>query len=74
MGTYLQWLCSVPPFTITSDMDQIRWSKWLESMQKDAECAFGILKGRWQILKLGIRIYGVDAVNIFWFTCCVLHN
>ena len=29
---YLQWSCTVPPFTITSDMDEIRWSKWLESM------------------------------------------
>jgi hypothetical protein len=48
---YLQWSCTVPPFTITSDMDEIRWSKWLESMWKDVECTFGILKGRWRILK-----------------------
>ena len=40
---YLQWSCTVPPFTITSDMDEIHWSKWLESMQKDVECTFGIL-------------------------------
>jgi len=26
--------------------DEMRWSKWLESMRKDVECAFGILKGR----------------------------
>jgi hypothetical protein len=43
---YLQWSCTVPPFTVTSNMDEIRWSKWLESMQKDVECTFGILKGR----------------------------
>jgi len=29
---YLQWSCTVPLFTITSDMDKIRWSKWLESI------------------------------------------
>ena len=29
---YLQWSCTVPPFTIISNMDEIRWSKWLESM------------------------------------------
>ncbi len=52
---YLQWSCTVPPFTITSDIDEIRWSKWLESMWKDVECTFGILKGRWRILKSGIR-------------------
>ena len=43
---YLRWLCTMPPFTITSDMDEICWSKWLESMRKDVECTFGILKGR----------------------------
>jgi hypothetical protein len=48
---YLQWSCTVPPFTITSNMDETRWSKWLESMRKDVQCTFGILKGRWRILK-----------------------
>ena len=71
---YLQWSCTVPPFTVTSDMDEIRWSKWLESMRKDVECTFGILKGRWRILKSGFRIEGVDAVDKVWLTCCALHN
>ena len=35
---------------------------------------FGILKGRWRILKSGVRISGVDAVDYVWFTCCALHN
>ena len=65
---YLQWLCTVPPFTVTSDMDEIRWTKWLESMRKDVECTFGILKGRWQILKSGIWIQGIDAVDNIWLT------
>ena len=43
-------------------------------MRKDVECTFGILKGRWRILKSGVRIYGVDSVDYVWFTCCVLHN
>jgi hypothetical protein len=71
---YLQWSCTAPPFTVTSDMDEIRWSKLLESMRKDVECTFGILKGRWRILKSGIRHQGVDAVDKIWLTCCVLHN
>ena len=25
---------------------ELRWSKWLESMRKDVECTFGIMKGR----------------------------
>jgi hypothetical protein len=71
---YLQWSCTVPPFTVTGDMDEIRWSKWLESMRKDVEWTFGILKGRWRILKSGLRLQGVDAVDKVWLTCCALHN
>lgn len=71
---YLQWSCTVPPFSITSDMDEIRWSKWLESMRKDVECTFGILKGRWRILKSGIRLQGVESVDKIWLSCCALHN
>jgi hypothetical protein len=60
---YLNWSCTVPPFGVTNDIDEIRWSKWLESMRKDVECTFGVLKSRWRILKSGVRIYGVDSVD-----------
>jgi hypothetical protein len=73
-NVYLQWLCTVPSFTVTSDVDEICWSKWLESMRKDVECTFGILKGRWRILKSGIQIQGVDAVYNIWLTCCVMNQ
>jgi hypothetical protein len=43
-------------------------------MQKDVECTFGILKGHWRILKSGLRLHGVDAVDYVWLTCCALHN
>ncbi len=33
-------------------------------MRKDVECTFGILKGRWRILK----------ADYIWLTCCALHN
>jgi hypothetical protein len=71
---YLSWSCTVPPFSNPNDTDEIRWSKWMESMRKDVECRFGILKGRWRILNSGVRISGVDAVDYIWFTCCALHN
>ena len=71
---YLDWSCTVPPFCVTNDMDEIRWSRWVESMRKDVECTFGILKGRWQILKVGICLNGIDTVDKVWFTCCALHN
>jgi hypothetical protein len=51
---YLNCSCTVPPFGVTNNTDEICWSKWLESMYKDVECTFGILKGRWRILKAGV--------------------
>ena len=43
-------------------------------MRKDVECTFGILKGRWRILKAGVRLHGVNAADNVWLTCCALHN
>jgi hypothetical protein len=46
----------------------------MESMRKDVECTFGILKGRWRILKAGVRLWGVLKTDDVWLTCCALHN
>ncbi len=43
-------------------------------MCKDVKCTFGILKGRWQILKSGICLHGTDAVDCIWLTCYALDN
>jgi DDE superfamily endonuclease len=43
-------------------------------MRKDVECCVGILKGRFRILKTGIRLQLFTAVDNIWFTCCALHN
>jgi hypothetical protein len=65
---FLVWSCTMPPFGVSNKIDEIRWSKWLKSMRKDVECTFGILKGRWRILKSGVQLHGVDAVDSVWFT------
>lgn len=71
---YLNWGTTIPPMKHTIYQDASRWSEWLESMRKDVECTFGILKGRWRILKSGIRLHGVDVADKIWMTCCALHN
>jgi hypothetical protein len=64
----------VPPYGVTKKIDKMRGSKGLGSIQKDSECMYGILKGRWRILKSGVRIHGVHLVDNIWFTCCALHS
>ena len=71
---YLNWAVTVPPLKVSSDQREIRWSQWMESIRKDVECTFGILKGRWRILKTGIRLFGVESADKIWMTCCALHN
>ena len=43
-------------------------------MRKDVECAFGILKGRWGILKTSVCLQSTQAVDQVWLTCCAFHN
>lgn len=71
---YLNWAVTIPPMKIANTRAQLRFSKWLESMRKDVECTFGILKGRWRILKAGVRLSGTKTVDRVWKTCCALHN
>ena len=71
---YLRWPISICPYKQTEMYKEIRFSEWLESIRKDVECTFGILKGRFRILKTGIRIHGIEATDKIWLTCCALHN
>jgi hypothetical protein len=71
---YLARSTNVPPIKTTNSRAEIRFSAWLEALRKDVECTFGILKGRWRILKTGIRIHGTDGPDKVFFTCCALHN
>ena len=71
---YLNWGVTIPPMKSTMYIAETRWSEWIESMRKDVECTFGILKGRFRILKAGIRCHGVKIADEIWKTCCAMHN
>lgn len=71
---YLSRSTTVPPIKTTTSRSEIRFSAWLESLRKDVECTFGILKGRWRILKSGIRLHGTSNPDKVFRTCCALHN
>jgi len=71
---YLDWSVTVPPFTCPLTFADIRFSQWLESMRKDVECTFGILKKRWTILSKGVQAQSIEDADRVWKTCCALHN
>ena len=71
---YLSWSCTIPPVKNACSYECLRFSEWLESMRKDVECTFGILKGRFSVLKTGIRLHSLKDCDKIWLTCCALHN
>ena len=71
---YLNWACTVPPVKDAMTYQTIRFSEWLESMRKDVECTFGIMKGRFSVLRYGIRLQSIKHCDQIWLTCCSLHN
>ena len=56
------------------DHDMNFWNHFMESERKHVECAFGILKGRFRILKLPIQIHDFNEIDYVFHTCCILHN
>ena len=71
---YLDWSCTVPPVKDATTYQTLRFSEWLESMRKDVECTFGILKQRFSVLRNGIRLGSIKNVDQVWLTCCAIHN
>ena len=71
---YLRWPTTIPPMKDSFNRSEQRFSQWLESLRKDVECTFGILKERWRILKTGFCCHNTEVGDNVWMTCCALHN
>ena len=56
----------VEPLHTAVGADAVLLSEWLESIRKDVECTFGILKGRFRVLRLGVE----QTIMAVW---CVFH-
>ena len=75
MATYGQWLWQLQrPAHHATYHDEVMFAEWLESMRKNIECTFGILKSRFRNLKNAIRLYFEDDIVDLFRTCAVLHN
>ena len=71
---FLSWSCTAPPIKDGTTYPGIRFSEWLESMRKDVECAFGIMKGRFTILRYGTCFKSITRCDQLWLTCFAIHN
>lgn len=71
---YLAWSCAIPLVRNGTTYEVVQFSDWLESMRKDDECAFGILKGCFAILMYGLWFASIIKCDQGWLTWCALHN
>lgn len=72
---YLRWptlICPIKGSDKTTPEGY--FSTNIESVRKDVECVFGILKKRWRILDFGIRFRRILVGEKIFVTCCMLHN
>ena len=76
-GGYLKHACFICPQNQRSDTSSVYWSELVESVRKDIECVFGILKARFRTLRnyltfkhqLWKQSFNVAAFSItcYWF-------
>lgn len=72
---YCRWPISICPFEGAAKTTfEGCFSSNLESVRKDVECVFGILKKRWRILDYGLRFRSMLTCEKIFVTCCILHN
>jgi hypothetical protein len=74
-GGYHLWKMLICPFKDQPDgTSETKWSGLIESLRKDVECLFGILKKRFMILKHAVRFHNLETISDIFRTCCILHN
>lgn len=74
-GGYLRWPVLICPYKHESCATQKGYfSSKLESVRKDVECCFGILKKRWKVLEYGLRFRDIQVCEKVFIVCAILHN
>ena len=74
-GGYLRWPILICPYQ-SAHVATLEgyFSSNLESVRKDAECVFGILKKRWKMIEYGICFRDIRVAERVFLVCCMLHN
>lgn len=73
-GGYHKIPAMICPLTFRMEMKEVFWSEWVESVRKDVECTFGILKQRFRILKNSYQGHSLDYLENVFVVCCMIHN
>ena len=73
-GGFFNYSVFVNPYTTRFSRDYLLWSEWLESVRKDVECTFGILKVRFRFLRNAVSYHNASTMENAFKTAAILHN
>lgn len=73
-GGFLTIGCFMDPGMNNFSMEMVRWSEFMESVRKDVECFFGIVKQRFRWLWGYNFSQDYETITAGFKTACILHN
>ena len=73
-GGYQKIACFIDPMHNRYGFPEVVFSEWLESVRKDVECAFGILKIRFRFLRGFVVYHDANTIENAFKTAAMLHN
>jgi hypothetical protein len=53
---------------------EVFWSEWVESVRKDVECFFALIKCQWRFLRNKVEYHDALIIEHAMHTACILHN
>ncbi|XP_071700636.1 uncharacterized protein [Rutidosis leptorrhynchoides] len=72
---YPEWATHVKSFKCPIEPKKnLKFKRFQEVARKDVERAFGVLQGRWVILKHPSRPFSINKIRRIMYTYVILHN
>ncbi|XP_071700103.1 uncharacterized protein [Rutidosis leptorrhynchoides] len=73
-GIYPDWATLVKGYSCLTEEPTIKFTRFQVSARKDIERAFGVLQGRFHIIRIASRSMSVNRMRIVMECCLILHN
>lgn len=73
-GIYPRWAAFMPAYTHPNEAPMKTFTKWQESYRKDVERAFGVLQGRFAVIRSPAKYMELETIRHVMIACIILHN
>ncbi|XP_071694797.1 uncharacterized protein [Rutidosis leptorrhynchoides] len=71
---YPEWATLAKSFKYPIEQKNLKFKRFQEAARKDVERAFGVLQGRWEIIKHPARPFSINKIRRIMYICVILHN